>query len=173
MSREQLVPTAQLFARILLREIDVELLQQLEQPDVAAALQEVGIRVPDASELDDLAAQYFETLLHPHTAAPPIASLWTSGEYEGDAARSIRELAKHAGLEFDAEPARGAAPDHLGCILLLWSEASVHAPEVAERIQQEHLAWVPRALAHAGSTDGFYGQVARATVELVERIGES
>ena len=170
MTESELRASAQLFSRLLLEEPGAELLQDLNRPAVREALAAVGIEVPAPSESEMLAADFCAHFLYPEGGAPPIQSLWTEGEYEGAPARVVRELATHAGFEFDREVARGAAPDHLGSILWLWSEVVETAPEVARRIEEQHLGWCERALAHVARSDGFYGQVARATTAFVESL---
>lgn len=161
---------ARLFAELLLCEVDAARLAELRQPEVATALAAVGVDVTGDVDLDELAAEYFETFVNPNKGAPPVASLWTSGEYEADAARALRELAKAAALDFDRDAARGAPVDHLGSILLLWCSARERAPEVADRIARDHLAWVDRALAPVRGRAGFYGAVTSATAACVEAI---
>lgn len=159
-----------LLAEMMLLELDAVRIERLREPELSEALRALGVEVPAASELDALAAEFFETFLHPKGVAPPVQSLWTSGGYEGDSARAVRELAAAAGFELNTAACRDAAPDHAAVILLLWCEASEEVPEVAERLRRDHLAWIPHALAGVGGGTGFYASVARCVVELVAEI---
>lgn len=165
-----LIPTVRLFARLLLRELDAGLLAELEQPEVAAALDQVGIALPATGDLEDLRATYVELFLHPRRGAPPIASLWADGKYEGDSAIALRRLAAAADCEFDRDVAGGAPVDHLGCVLLLWCACAETAPDLANLIASEHLTWVHRALELPSAYPGFYGQLSRATATLVATL---
>ena len=67
-------------------------------------------------------------------------SLWRNGQYDGDPAAGVRRIAEAANLEL-TERARGAAPDHLGCVLLLWAELHEARPEFARLLVEHHLPW--------------------------------
>ncbi|MFT7464955.1 MAG: TorA maturation chaperone TorD [Pseudohongiellaceae bacterium] len=178
---QALVNTAKLFGDLLLRELTAEQLATLRSPEAAAALAEVGVDVPQAMDgddarrqLDELAAEYHASFIAPHGGgAPPIASLWTEGRYEGAVAARIRVLARSAVVDFDAESARGAPVDHLGALLHLWAATSARAPWVAQEIASQHLAWTDEPLGRvAASSSGFYGDIARATGALVAVLRE-
>lgn len=161
---------ARLFGRLLLRELDAETLEELRREDVRAALAELGIDAPDDAELSALSQRFFELFLHPDGALPPVQSLWHNGQYDGDAAASVRRVAEAANLVI-TDGARGAPPDHLGCVLLLWAELREQPrPELASLLAQRHLAWAELALRHALADDGFYGAVCRATLSLVRDL---
>lgn len=153
---------ARFFGSLLVFELDGERLVELRAPDVAPALSALGIDAPEASTpaaIDELAAEFHELILRPAEGGPLVQSLWTSGSYQGDAAVKAKQLADVAALEFDDEAARGAQPDHLGTLLLLWAETRVFAPEVAARVEQEHFRWALTPLAQLARGGGFYGQV--------------
>ena len=50
------------------------------------------------------------------------------------------------------------------------AEARERAPEVAERLQEDHLAWSLAPLRRSGSGDGFYAQLARSVSAFVEDL---
>ena len=78
-------------------------------------------------------------------------------------------LAEAAGVTLDRDAARGAPPDHLGCLLELWARVAERSPEEAGRIAESYLAWSVVPLRRlASSRDGFYATVAAATAGLVE-----
>lgn len=170
---------ARLFGRLLLRELDRPTLVELQAPAISAALSATGIEVPDVdvesadceSALEELGAQFFSQILHPAGRGPLVHSLYREGKYDGDAAADVRKIAKGAGLEL-ADGARGAAPDHLGCLLTLWAELRDRDAEFAQKFAVTHLVWVARSPAAAGGP-GFYGAVLRAVADLCDEIVDS
>lgn len=167
--QEDLTAAARLFGRLLVRELDAATLQELQAPDIQQALASLGVTLPDASQLPELAHQYFGLFLHPEGALPPVQSLWRDGQYDGNHAVGVRKIAAAANLEL-ATGARSAAPDHIGCILLLWAEVEGERPELANLLTSHHLAWAELALQHASNDEGFYGAVSRATIALVREL---
>lgn len=173
-----LAHAARLFGDLLLFELDAEGVAKLQAPDLRAALEGLGVEVPTidaatpegARALEELAAAFYAALLSPTGGAPPIASLWLEGRYQGEATARIADLAALAGIDFDAYNARSAPIDHLGCILLLWAEAAARAPEVADVLASDHLAWAERPLARIAAGEGFYASLAAAARELVEAL---
>lgn len=164
---------ARFFGRTLLAELDRSRLEELHVPEVKQALETLGVEVPPLTDesLECLGAQYFEVFLQPRSSSPPVQSLWVEGKYEGEAAISIRRLAKVANLKYQKELARGAPVDHLGCILILWAESFCRAPAVARILEQQHLAWAtPFLIQTAQLHSGFYGQVARALANFLEEL---
>lgn len=166
---DPMTAAARLFGRLLLRELDASTLAELRQDDVCDALAELDIRVPDDDALPALAQRYFELFLHPDGALPPVQSLWHNGQYDGDPAAGVRRVADAANLAL-TDNARGAAPDHLGCVLVLWAELREPRPELADALAAHHLAWAELALRHTLADDGFYGSVGRATLSFVRQL---
>ncbi|MFK7741513.1 MAG: molecular chaperone [Planctomycetota bacterium] len=172
-STETLAATARLFGRLLVRELDAQTLEELQQSDVRNALAEVGIDVPQAEQLDELAHDWLSCFLHPESMTPPVHSLYRHGSYDGDAAAAVRGIASTAGLE-QAAGARNAAPDHIGSILVLWAELTEQRPDLARLLAEQHTEWAEAALqpAIAEPDRAFYASVARATCELLPAIRE-
>lgn len=162
-------PAAALLGRLLVRELDAETLADLRAPEVASALRDLGIEPPAQADLGALAADYFACFLHPAGTLPPVQSLWQGGQYDGDAAVAVRAIAAASGREL-AAGARAAAPDHLGCILSLWADLSEERPQLAARLQRDHLAWGIAALAPVSQTAGFYAAVARSASALLREL---
>lgn len=172
-SPEVLRSLAAFLGRVLLRELESEQLDQLREGEVGAALLGLGVELPARFEqddwLDERAAEYHELFLRPEPG-PLVQSLWTQGRYEGDAAVRVRELAELADVEYQREAARGAAVDHLGSLLLLWSSTVDRSPAVADEIARAHLAWAGRPLQRIRAGGGFYGAIASATLTLLPLI---
>lgn len=173
-----LAHAARLFGDLLLFELDADGLAKLQAPELREALEGLGVEVPGidaatpegARALEELAAAFYAALLSPTGGAPPIASLWLEGRYEGEAAARVADLAALAGIDYDPGAARSAPIDHLGSILILWAEAAGRAPEVADVLASDHLAWAERPLTRMAAGDGFYASLAAATRELVEAL---
>lgn len=166
-----LAGAARLFGDLLLRELDGDSVAALREPAALGLLEQLGVDVPDATGpamLDELAAEYHATFLAPTGGgAPPVASLWTEGRFEGDVAARVRQLAEAAALDFGRDAARGAPVDHLGVLLHLWAACHDRSPWVSEEIARDHLAWAEAPLGQAAKRGGFYGNVAEATQRLV------
>jgi len=160
---------ADLCGRLLLREPTAADLELLQRSDVRAALEDLGVDVPEGPPgvvLEDLARQYQECFPAEGPEPPPVASLWRGPHAGGDSAAAARSAELAAGISLD----RGAAPaDHLGHLLRLWARADESAPLVADLLRADHLAWGIDALqSHAlGDGAGFYPSVARATIAVL------
>lgn len=171
--RAALRALAAFLGRLLVRELDRADLARLRDARLAEQLRESGLELPapedEAAWLDERAADYHDCFLGPE-GGPLVQSLWTDGRYEGAATVRVRQLAEAAALELDRDAARGAPPDQLGCLLLLWAEASERAPAVADELAAEHLRWAHRPLARVESAGGFYGSLATLTRELIDTL---
>lgn len=161
---------------LLLRELDAGMLRELRECGAASQLEELGLCLPGPEEesawLDERAADYHDLFLSPE-GAPLVQSLWQEGRYEGRPAARMRTLAGALGLELDREAARGAAPDHLGCILQLWSASQAAHPEVAAALLTDHLDWAANPLRRIQERSGFYGALAGLTLELCQALDGS
>lgn len=169
---QSLLALARWFGGLLLIELTADDWAQMAQPERAAALAELGIAGPKGGarfDEDDIAAEFLETFLQPPVGGPLVQSLWSAGSYEGDSAVALRQLAAAADVEFNRVAARAAPVDHLGSILLLWAATREHAPQVAERLVQEHLAWAITPLEGLAAARGetFYAQVCAALAQFV------
>ena len=112
--------------------------------------------------------EYHAALLAPTGGgAPPVASLWSEGRFEGQVVARLRTLAESAALDFGSEAARGAPVDHLGVLLHLWAVCVERAPWVSNELATDHLAWAEAPLRRMARRGGFYGSVAAATSQLV------
>ncbi len=177
-----LAATARLFGRLLVRELDAPLLAELREPGLAHALRDIGVRLPDASAevstgagdaalLDALAAEYFEMFVSPTEGAPLVQSLHQGGVYEGPPAAGARRLAEAAGVTLDADAARGAPADHLGCLLQLWARVAQRSPSEAGTIANTYLAWAAGPLRlQASRRSGFYAELSAATADWIEEV---
>lgn len=172
-TNSELAAVAELLAGLLLHELDGPRLAELQQEELATALEALGLQVRGLDperDLDELAVEFLEAFVQPAEGGPLVQSLWTGGTYEGEPAVIVRKLAQVAGVEFDRAAARGAAHDHLGCILLLWAATQESAPEVAERLREEHLRWALPPLARLARGKGFYPQLCACVARFIDEL---
>ncbi len=165
---EDLIPIATLFGRLLIREVDEELLKELQAPEVSGALSEIGVTVPDDAEA--LRVEYASNFLVGPEQVPLVQSIWEGGAYQSETIQSLKDLAEETGLEYDRENARAAPLDHLGSILLFWAEVANDSPEARQQLAERHLSWARPALIRLASPEGFYVQVADVVLDLIEQI---
>ena len=164
--------TAELFGRLLLIEVDGDMIRELERTGALAELRALGLSLPAADDdqaREELAADHYEALVRPTEEPPPIQSLVEEGVYEGRAAAGMRAVARAAGLDFDADAARGAPVDHLGVQLLLWSELAGRDAAAAAEFARRHLAWAPPHLRRT-EADGFHAHLKHRTADLIQEI---
>lgn len=175
----QLVGAARLFGDLLLTELTPDSLRALQEPAAREALTFLGVDVPTeenppAAFFDELAAEYHAALLAPTGGgAPPVASLWMEGRFEGQIVARLRTLAESAALNFGSHAARGAPVDHLGVLLHLWAASVERAPWVSNELASDHLAWAQAPLHQMAQRGGFYGSVALAASALVAVLRET
>ncbi len=163
---------AQLFGRLLVADLDIATLQALREPALEQALMELGITLPEDAQLENVAADYFALILQPTSGLALVQSLFEEGQYEGEAAASMRAIARDSGYEPTASADRSPS-DHAGNILALWGACVIEDDEVARFIEERHLPWLRTALVDASGTQGFYGDVARAVLALLDAIEAS
>jgi TorA maturation chaperone TorD len=171
--RAALRAVADLIGRMLLLEVSAPDLARLREPEIAAALADLGVALPGEEDqdawLEQRGADYHDLFLRPE-AGPLIQSLWTQGRHEGDATVRVRRLAEAAGVEYSRPAARGAPIDHLGSLLLLWSATDEPTPAVADEVARAHLSWAKGPLRRIALAGGFYGAVAAIAGDLISRI---
>ena len=171
--RAALRSVADLLGRLLLKEVEASDIERLREVELAAALADLGVTLPEPTDqetwLEQRGADYHDLFLRPEVG-PLVQSLWTQGRYEGDACVRVRQLAQAAAVEFQRSAARGAAVDHLGCLLLLWSATDEPARPVADEIRAAHLSWAREPLQRIEAAGGFYGALASITRELIDAL---
>jgi TorA maturation chaperone TorD len=172
-SLDSLRSTAKLFGWLLLRELDEPLLAHLREPTTREGLRSVGIEVPDEScSLEALHGEYYDCFLAAEGSTPIVQSLWEGGSYDGPARSRLQKLADASALEIDRDAVRGAPVDHLGCILQLWAQLIEEWPDRAALLARDHLEWARPPLRTISERNSFYGELAAAVVDLLERIKE-
>lgn len=182
-----------LLARLARAEVDAELLRELRAPELAAALQEVGLDVnetlpagDDANLLEDLAREY--TRLFLLTFSPHESVQRGEGQLWGDSTVKVRDELEELGLS--QPPGRNLLPDHLavelevmrhlteaeaGLLAAGGQEAAATARERQRRFLQEHLlAWGPAYLETIAqhARHPFYQQLGRMGAAFLRTEGE-
>ncbi len=172
MGHEALAGVAKLFGLLLLRELETETLRSLSDPVLSEILKGSGITMPEESELEELAADFFEYFVNPQQGAPLVQSISEGGSYEGDPARDVRKIADAAGVELDPTHLMGAPVDHLAVELALWSVLVERDRSAAVEFTRRHLVWsLPRL--RDNERQGFYGNVCRVVADFIEAIGKA
>ena len=120
MSVASLASVAELFGELLLRELSEERLLALRSAqELEPLLAEMDLQLPAPEDRDLLAADFFDLFVNPQSGFPLVQSLYEEGNYEGNAAKGVRQVAEAAGLDYDQLAALGATPDHLGSQLVV------------------------------------------------------
>ena len=166
---EQLTAVADLFAALLLREVDRDLIESLEASGADVALRSFNVSLPAATEvdaLDALAAEYFEVFVKPLEGPPMIQSLAEGDAFEGPPADAMRAIAEACGVDFDPVAARGAPVDHLGAQLSLWASLRRRDAEAASAFADRHLRWATRHLERRRDAS-FYGQLSGTVADFI------
>ncbi len=165
-----------LLARLWLREVDRDLLQELTTAPLCDAFTGAGGLMSareDADTIEELAIEYCRLFIGPTDHLPPFQSVWQSGQFQDGTAASMKEFVEIVGYDTDAVPS-GIMLDHLGIeldvmghILSLMS-ASPAEPQT-EAVQNDlltsysltHLQWPTELLEAAGRrvTSDFYRSV--------------
>ena len=105
----------ELYARLLLREVDLEMLSLLHAPEWKNCLNELGINIPplDEDSVEMLAVDYCKIFIGPKDFCPPYQSVWEDGHLESDVVASMNEylavvspvnnqnIKDHAGCQFE------------------------------------------------------------------------
>jgi len=159
-----------LIGRLLLKEIDADMLAQLRSGPVCEALAALDLALPDDADVEGLAAEYCAAFIGPVDHVPLIQSVHVGDGLESPSANAVRRIATAAGLELDRDATRAAPPDHLGVILCLWAALAEPWPEAALHLSREHLAWAREPLSAAQAHDGFYGRLAGSARSVVDVI---
>ncbi len=171
-----------LLAYLWMKELDQELLNLLNTPDIAELIENLGGSVPaaDAPEtVDTLAEDYCQLFIGPQDPLPPIQSWWTHGQLQSEDSDSCRAF--YDRLEGFEPPVN--LPDHLGNQLLFVSalmDRDADDPDfeacldLADEFFQRHLSWTKPFLDKAldrAQTD-FYKGLLRITSEFLNEDPE-
>ena len=166
---------ARLLGEFFVREADEPLLDRC-RGEVGEALRHLGLPVPEPAEavLEALAEEYFRFFLNPALYTPLVQSLQEEGRFEGEAARSLKQLLERLPLEFDRDAARGTPIDSLAAELLCWAELIELDPELANQFVERHLRWAIGPLrqraADSRGEGGFYPALCSITADFLDQL---
>jgi len=145
-----------LLARLWLREVDASLLEELHSPPLCECFAQAGGILPkkdDADAIEELAIDYCQLFVGPSGHLPPFQSVWQNGQFQGDAAASMKEWAEVIGYEpaFSTSATMldhlGVQLDVMGCILNQCpstqgkSDRNNFLNRVARTFFCQHLTW--------------------------------
>lgn len=173
-----------LLGRLWLREIDEPLLAELRHGPLGVAFAEVGGAMTPLirdNALEGLAVEYCALFVGPVGHLPPYQSVWTVGQFHGDALESMRHYLAliDSGRIEDA----AATPDHLGVQLRFMAavldDLARHATDpptmasltrLATRFFADHLTWPERLVDNliARPSATFYADVGRITRDFLQ-----
>ena len=140
-----------LLGRLWLREVDAPLLNQLSDGVLGETFVAAGGVSPGlvtGETLESLAVDYCQLFLGPSGHFPPYQSVWEAGQFEGEAAKSVREFAEV--VRYDPTGVLpGGMVDHLGVQLDLMGhllsgglDAEDHViEELSNAFFSSHLTW--------------------------------
>ena len=175
-----------LLGRLWLREVDAPLLEQLSDGVLGEAFVAAGGVSPSlvtGETVESLAVDYCQLFLGPSGHFPPYQSVWEAGQFEGEAAKSVREFAEVVGYD-PAGVLPGGMVDHLGVQLDLMghllsggvdAEDSADAEdniidEVSDAFYSAHLTWPDTLLSatRERAKTAFYRSMLTLTGEFLD-----
>ena len=183
---ESLASAADLLSRLWIREVDEELVRQLNAEPLQEAFTGAGGVVPNADGVEDLAVEYCRLFVGPRDHLPPHQSVWQRGDFQSDAAVSVARFADACGLAHDDFDS--AMTDHLGAELAVLarmlhcrafcaqdyrenapSELATDTDEMLAEFYRRHLHWCLPLLdaVEEKTTAAFYRQLAVMTRDFL------
>ena len=162
-----------LLARFWLREVESELLRELNTLPLRDAFMEAGGVLPsgnDEATMEQLAIDYCRLFVGPIDHLPPFQSVWKSGQFHGAPIESMKHFIDVVGYDVRKLP-RGMMLDHLGlqfavmghilCQVATWPterEGLNTVLELSDSFFATHLQWPIDLLDAAASraTTEFY-----------------
>jgi len=150
-----------LLARLWIHEVNAPLLVELSKPSFRELFAQVGGVLPDPPfdhVAEQLAVEFCQLFIGPKDHLPPFQSIWQTGQFQSQAATSMRDFVETVG--YDLGDASNAIPlDHLGiqldvmshiarqCSLAGDSEPQAsHLREVFQSFFMRHLTWPSQLL---------------------------
>ena len=179
---KSLAPIFELLGTVWLREVDETIIEVWNGASefIAEVLHEPAV-VLESGQLEHLATEYCRLFIGPKQHFPPIQSIWTSGQLDGNSTKSMRLYRERLGCgEGSGE---GVTPDHLGVQMQLFAillrgvsvdslqANEIPAVDVITEFAAAHLTWDDDLLKGViASSADFYNQVARLTQLLLSEV---
>ena len=138
----------ELYARLLLNEVDVEMLSLFLGPEWSICFRELGISIPpeNAISIETLAVDYCNIFIGPKDFCPPYQSVWEAGHLQSEVVASMNDylevvspvttqnIKDHAGLQFEM----------MSQILRYESMPDAEPSTLSEAFFHEHIRWTER-----------------------------
>lgn len=171
-----------LLSYLWMQELDQDLINLLNTPDVAELIANLGGSVPpkdDPAVVENLAEDFCQLFIGPQNHHPPIQSWWTHGQLQSEDSDSCRAF--YSLLDGFEPPIN--MPDHLGNQLLFVSALLDRNPDdpdfdacldLADQFFERHLSWTSPLFAKAmdqAKTD-FYKGLIQITNEFLNEDPE-
>lgn len=154
----------ELYARILLREIDLKTLTLFHTEDWMKCFSALEIEIPpvDEESVEALAVDYCRVFIGPKDFCPPYQSVWESGHLQSDVIDSMNEylevvspvtsenIKDHAGLQFEM----------MAQILRVEAVSNESLSQLPRAFFHDHIVWSERMFGLAASlaeTDFYSG----------------
>ena len=161
----------ELYARLLLNEVDVEMLSLFHGPEWSICFRELGISIPpeNAISIETLAVDYCNIFIGPKDFCPPYQSVWEAGHLQSDVVASMNDylevvspvttqnIKDHAGLQFEM----------MSQILRYESMPDAEPSTLSEAFFHEHIRWTERMFSlgtELAETEFYRGFLASAEV---------
>ena len=171
----RLASVYQLLSLLWGKEVTLDLLQQLNEPDLRDAIVNLGGSVPsEVSEpiVEELAIDYCQLLIGPKNHLPPVESVWVDGQFQAETAGSVTRY--YELLPGFRANANSSMPDHIGTELQFMGELFQYAAvqenseaytSIADQFYEKHLGWTANFLqqVHAQAQTDFYRALAHVT----------
>ena len=161
----------ELYARLLLNEVDVEMLSLFHGPEWSICFRELGISIPpeNAISIETLAVDYCNIFIGPKDFCPPYQSVWEAGHLQSEVVASMNDylevvspvttqnIKDHAGLQFEM----------MSQILRYESMTDAEPSTLSEAFFHEHIRWTERMFSlgtELAETEFYRGFLASAEV---------
>lgn len=163
----------ELYARILLHEIDLNTLALFQTTDWMTCFSALQIEIPPVNEesVEALAVDYCKVFIGPKDFCPPYQSVWETGHLQSDVIDSMNEylqvvspvttesIKDHAGLQFEM----------MAQILRVEAGSDESLRQLPRAFFHDHIAWSERMFGLAASlaeTDFYSGLLEAAQAFL-------
>lgn len=161
----------ELYARLLLNEVDVEMLSLFHSPEWGSCFRELGITIPPENtiSIETLAVDYCNVFIGPKDFCPPYQSVWEVGHLQSEVVASMNDY-----LEVVSPVTTQNIKDHAGLQLEMMSQIlryesmpDTEPSTLSEVFFYEHIRWTERMFSlgsELAETDFYSGFLASAEV---------
>ena len=138
----------ELYARLLLNEVDLEMLSLFHRPEWGSCFRELGINIPpgNAMSVETLAVDYCNIFIGPKDFCPPYQSVWEDGHLQSEVVASMNDY-----LEVVSPVTTQNIKDHAGLQLEMMSQILRYEsrPDTAPSTLSvaffhDHIGWTER-----------------------------